>query len=86
VESTNAKRDAWQLITTARETIQTDRLHTIEKLIIVETKDFTIPSVSLNVQHKQTENVSTTHSTIYAFYNRTCNTNLQQNLLHGYEH
>ena len=62
VESTNAKRDACQLITTAQKAIQTDRLHAIEKLIIVETKDFTIPSVPLKAQHKPTQNVSTTHT------------------------
>jgi len=31
MESTNAKRDARQLITIAQKTIQTDRLHAIEK-------------------------------------------------------
>jgi hypothetical protein len=64
-ESTSAKHDACQLITTVQKTIQTDRLHAIEKLITVKTNDFKILSVSLNAQHKPTEKVSTTHTVQY---------------------
>ena len=65
MESTNARRDACQLITTVQKEIQTDRLHAIEKLIIVQTKDFTLPSVPLKAQHKPTEKLTTKHTAQY---------------------